>query len=111
MKKGSQNDVKIHEKSPLGRPWVDFLTPWGDFRGILCDLGAPGRFQDALAHQQRNSKVDFFFAKMNSPRIEFSPRLGRHGASKSHFFAKSRHKIAKKPLREGIQKKIEKVTE
>ncbi len=50
MKKGSQNDFKTHEKSLLGRPWVDFLTPWGDFRGILCDLGAPGGFLYAPGH-------------------------------------------------------------
>ena len=33
MKNGAQNVIKIHEKWTLGRPWVDFLTPWVDFGG------------------------------------------------------------------------------
>ena len=46
MKNGAQNDLKIHEKSTLWRPWVDFLTPWVDFGGgrkivdFLIGLGA-----------------------------------------------------------------------
>ena len=50
MEKGIQNDFKIHEESPLGRPGVDFLTPWDDFRGILCDQRAPGGFLYAPGH-------------------------------------------------------------
>ena len=33
MKKGPQKVIEIHEESTLGPPWVDFLTPWGDFGG------------------------------------------------------------------------------
>ena len=76
----------------------------------MGDFGAPGRSQGAPPHQPGNSKVDFL-AEMVAPRSVLRPQLGREGGPKSHFFAKSRHKIAKKSLLEGFQKKIENLIE
>ena len=83
------------------------MVPWGRWGGILGDFGAPGRSQDALGHQERNSKVGFL-AKTVAPRIDCGPQLRRQGGQKSNFFATNGHEIAKKSLQEGFQKKIEK---
>ncbi len=74
----------------------------------MGDLGAPDRTQDAPAHQPGNSKVDFW-AEMIAPRVDSGPQLRRPGGPKSHFLAKSRHKIEKKSFQEGFQKKHAKI--
>ena len=55
-----------------------------------------------------NSKVDFW-AEMVAPRVDSGPQLRRPGGPKSQFLAKSRHKIEKKSIQEGVQEKHEKL--
>ena len=112
------------EKSTLGRPFGRCFDPLGrqvapkiDKIGALGPLGrpwaarsAPGRFQDALGHQQCNSKVDIL-AEMVAPGVEFGALAAPRGAPKSHFLVKNQHKITKKSFQEGFQKKHEKLIE
>ena len=74
----------------------------------MGDFGAPGRPQDA---KPSSGHLVLFglLAEMTAPRVEFGPQLGRPGGPKSHFLAKSQHKIVKKSFQEGFQKKHEKI--
>ena len=56
-------------------------------------------------HQPGNSKVDLL-AEMVAPKVDFGP-LGVPRGPKSHFLVKSQHKITKKSIQEGFQKKHE----
>ena len=59
IKKGAQKVIKIHEKSTLGRHWVDFLTPWGDFGGcrkIIVLLIALGSAQKREKWSRKGSR-------------------------------------------------------
>ena len=70
MKKGAQKVIKIHDKSTLGRPWVDFLTPWGDFGGGRKIF----RFLDRSRGGQKTIKIEPRAAKR---RIrDFDPQEG-----------------------------------
>ena len=82
------------------------MEPLGRWGSILGDFGAPGRPQEGFTLKAGNWKVDFL-AKMVAPRVDLGPQLAATGGPKSHFGPKSRHKIAKKSFREGVQKKIE----
>ena len=97
--KWSPGGVKIAKNRVLGVFW-----------DLLGDFGPPCRFLIAPPHQPGNSKVDFL-AEMVAPRVDFGPQLGRKGVPKSHLFAKNQHKIAKKSLQEGFQKKHENLIE
>ena len=98
---------------PLGRqvaPKINKIGALGPLGRLLGALGPPGRFQDALPRQPGNSKVDIL-AEMVAPRVEFGALAVPRGAPKSHFLVKNQHKIAKKSLQEGFQKKHEKLIE
>ena len=82
------NGTQIHQKSLK----IDKNGALGAFEGILGDVGAPGRFQDALGHQPGNSKVDFL-AEMVAPRVDSGTQLVRHGAPKSQVWVKNQYKI------------------
>ena len=102
--------VKNHSKWSPGGVKIAKSRVLGVFWGLLGGFGAPCRFLIAPPHQPGNSKGDFG-AEMVAPRAHFGPQLGRKGVPKSHLFAKNQHKIAKKSLQEGFQKKHENLVE
>ena len=65
MKNGAQNVIKIHEKWILGRPWVDFLTPWVDFGGcrkfmdFLIALGSAKKREKLSQGSPKGRQGDF----------------------------------------------------
>ena len=65
MPKGMPKVMKIHEKSTLGRPWVDFLTPWSDFGGcrkivdFLIALGAAKKLEKWSQGAAKGRQGDF----------------------------------------------------
>ena len=107
-----QKTIKIEAWGHLGRLWVARspsksikMAPWGRWGGILGDFGAPGRSQDALGHQQCNSKVDLSaFGMFRSGPLEGRVANGGLRFCRSffesfwhHFWKNSRGNIENQP--------------
>ena len=87
MKNGAQNVIKIHEKWILGRPWVDFLTPWVDFGGcrkfmdFLIALGSAKKREKWSQGSPKGRQGDFG----DSP-AQPRPRQGLQGGLVRYSF-------------------------
>ena len=96
-KKWAKGKPKGNQRGAKGHPKIDFdAESW------------PERLQERSGGK-RAGIFEAILIVNGAPRVEFGSQLGRPGGPKSHFLAKSQHKIVKKSFQEGFQKKHEKI--
>ena len=125
--KKHQQSRKKHPKSVKIESWWSQMEPksikmepkWslnpqkslhGSFWDVFGAQSRPGRLPNARCTSGL-SVFRAFLAESVTQMGDFGTPLGRQGAPKSHFFAQNQHKIEKKSIQEGFQKKHEKSIE
>ena len=110
----SEQIAKIREKSTLGRPWVDLLTPWGAMslpKSIKLEPGGVLGHLERLWAARLGSRSEkpvrgtspfcVFMAQNGRPRVDFGPLAVHGGIQNLTFWSKISIKSQKSCSRRG----------